>query len=302
MYDVRKQYRPPTRVWVAAALLGVVTLVGGLVLSSLLSQEIKERISAGKVVVGQVTSVQVIPVGKYSPPVRIEVRYAYLGVYREADLFDDFPTDRYAVGQEVELFVDPDDPTKLATRDGLASNGFLVIAPGGMIGLGLFGTVASPIAAWRWWRRYWGFTPRPVRGLAVDVILGEDHLMTPWGRSAKSAAEEIRRAGATVYSPLRLWMVFLAEGEGIRPGFVGVRRAAFFTRQRRLVLEAVLPQELDVRAVRQRMLELLNQGIAEAEDLARSRQLATQLDALRTVQESLSVGGSPGSSGGSPEG
>ncbi len=271
-------------------------------MSSFLARMVEDRISTGEAVVGQVTSVQVIPLGKYDPPVRLEVRYAYLGAYREAELFNDFSSDRYGVGQEVELFVDPDDPTKLATRDGLASNGFLVIAPGWMIILGLFATVASPIAAWRWWRRYWGFTPRPVPGLAVDVILGEDHLMTTWGRSAKNAAEEIRRAGSTVQSPLRLWMVFLAEGEGVRPGFVGIRRAAFFTRQRRLVLEAVLPQELDVRAVRQRMLELLNQGIAEAEDLARSRQLATQLHALRTVQESLSVGGSPGSSGGSPQG
>ena len=287
MRDIRKQYRPPTKAWILAGLFGVVAIAAGLFLSNLLNRQVEERTSAGKVVVGQVTSVQAIPLGKFNPPVRLGVYYDYLGVGRQANLFSDFSTNHYSVGQKIELFVDPNNPTKIATRDGFASNGFLTIAPSAIITLGIFAVVASPIAAWRWWRRYWRFTPRPAPGLAADVILGEGRLMTPWEGPARRAAEEIRRAGATIDSPLRLWIVFLAEGDGIQPKFIGVRRAGFFQRQRRLVLEAVLPEGLGVQAIRGRMLELLEDGIAEAEDFARSRQLATHLAALRSVHRSL---------------
>ncbi len=123
----------------------------------------------------------------------------------------------------------------------------------------------------------------PVEVLSIGSVVGGS---TSTNRRWRDAIGELTRAvadaRADVASPLNVNVVFQVPGSVVQPDFEGTRTGRHSKADRLLLVQVALPDEVpdDPDAY---LRGALSEAIAEAEEWARRRSIASDLQALREL-------------------
>ncbi|MGC4806055.1 DUF3592 domain-containing protein [Micromonospora sp. DT233] len=134
-----------TRV-IVGALVGTVLICDGVLLDFRLNAIIDQRVSEGTAVTGRIVQADRFRVSRSSSVTRMTVAYSVDGVAYQERFSSELDGGRRRAGEELTVYVDPDDPAKAATADGYATEDLLLQLP---ILLGVAGGLAI-VAALVW--------------------------------------------------------------------------------------------------------------------------------------------------------
>ena len=279
-----EEYIPPVRGarWVLAT--AVLALVAGIAAHLALAARIDRRIAHGVGVPAQVTAIQRLPLGKTSQPQRLTVAYDRAGP-RTARLVAALAEGDYRVGDRVTLLVDPADPGRVATADGFASEGLILLVPPATAFYGALALLIVAVRRGRWW---WQHERRAPAGVPLLTVTGsrEDEAVMAWAwakeaRRVSAAAAEVSTGRS---GPLRLLIY-------IRVGATGHPRVAYYSkRSRRLVVVGAVPPTALGGSPREAVQATIDNCVASANRWAARHQRGTDVSlteaarALTTVE------------------
>lgn len=243
-------YRPPFpgwRGWAAGALLAA--LLGGLGYAYF-DRLAARRVADGVAVEARVTAVRAIPVQRIDLPQLVTVAYRFDGGTRTARLAAPLFAPNHQVGDVLTVYLEPDGPERVATGDGLASEGLLLLVPPAMVFYGLACLVIVGAGRLRWWLRHERAGSDRVATLTVNGLVADDDRLLPWSRALQrlmaSAVDAERAAGEAGVSGqgddagLRMYLVYRVPADRPRRP-PGAPRAVWYSRRRRRVtVEAVV--------------------------------------------------------------
>lgn len=232
------EHRPPFPRWrrwaIGAVLAAVLGGVGWAYFDRLTSQ----RVADGVQVDAQVTDVWTIPVGKYDPPQLVTVSYRFGGATRSTRLMAPLFAENYRVGDVVKVYVEPDHPQRVATSDGLASEGLILLVPPAMVFYGIVGLLIVGVGRLRWLRRYEWAATEHVPILEINAMIEASASFGPWSRAIERLMDIATAESEGNDAELRMYLVYqvpesVPRRRPRRPQVVWYSR-----RRRRVTIEA----------------------------------------------------------------
>jgi len=125
--------------------------------------------------------------------------------------------------------------------------------------------------------------------LDISVVAGGTIGTRAWMESIRAIVRRLVSIRSEYSTPLSLQVVFQIPGAVLRPDFSGVRTGTFSRRERRLVVQVAVPEQLQ--GDRQAwVIGMLKEAVSQAEEFAVMEALAdTELSNLRKLIDALSV-------------
>jgi hypothetical protein len=128
---------------------------------------------------------------------------------------------------------------------------------------------------------------QPIPALSIGSIEGgSSPSMSRWRDAITSLTIEVERAVQDVQSPLNVNVIYQIPGSILQPDFEGVRTGHYSRKDASLIVQAALPDDAPDDAV-SHIRHLLIAAIDEAEEWARRRSIAPDLQALRQLAAQL---------------
>jgi hypothetical protein len=123
----------------------------------------------------------------------------------------------------------------------------------------------------------------PVEVLSIgSVVGGPSSANQPWREAIADLTRSVAEARDAVTSPLNINVVFQVPGSILQPDFHGTRTGRYSKADRLLLVQVALPEEVPDEPKRY-VRAALSDAIGEAEEWARARTIATDLEALREL-------------------
>lgn len=228
------EYRPPFprwRWWVVGAVLAAV--LGGIGYAYF-DRLAARRVADGVPVDARVTAVRTIPVEHVDPPRLVTVAYRFEGVDRSARLMAALFAEDHRVGEVLTVYVEPEHPQRVATNDGLASEGLVLSVPPAMLfyGIACLVIVGARRARWRW--RHERAATGHVPVLEITGMVEVNDSSGRWSRAIERLMATVAAESEGCDADLRMYLVYQV------PASVGrqrrrVPRVVWYSRKRRRV-------------------------------------------------------------------
>ncbi|WP_433348978.1 DUF3592 domain-containing protein [Micromonospora sp. CA-111912] len=114
---------------IVAALFGTVLICGAVLLDDRLNTTVDQRVNEGTAVTGRVVQAERFRVSRSYSVTRMTVAYSVGGVAYQERFSSELDEGRRHAGEELTVYVDPNDPSKAATADRYATEDLLLQLP-----------------------------------------------------------------------------------------------------------------------------------------------------------------------------
>ncbi|GAB3980685.1 DUF3592 domain-containing protein [Plantactinospora veratri] len=246
-----------------------------------------QRITGGVAVDAEVTAVQAIPVQRIDLPQVVTVSYRFEGTTRSARLVAPLFAGSHRVGDVLTVYLLPDRPQQVATRDGLASEGLILLVPPATVFYGVACLVVIGASRLAWWLRHGRAGPQSVPALTVNGLVETSDRLRPWSRAIERLRVTAAAESAGTGAGLRMHLVYRVS-ESISRRRPTAPRVVWHSRRRgQMTIEAWVQATEDADAETE-VVHILQQALRLAESSAPSRGTSTPVSGLgRVVQRTV---------------